>query len=285
MHFHNVSDVNFRKNFYGVTGVPYFRTMGWLASSNGSLAGHVSYVLSQDTPVAIDIDGGYDPGTRTGVFSVSATIDEALPAGTYKMYVTLTEDPVIQQGTQYDCFRQAFPSGNGTLVTFSDTYPQTVTVNGDFAMDYQNESGPYAGQWQAYDEANVRIVAWLQETSLQSKAVSQSANRFVSDLPPLTAVPGAAPAVMDLGRNYPNPFNPSTKIPVKVAETSDAVLEIVQVDGRRVTVLHEGPLEAGNHDFSWNGTDAQGNGVASGVYLARLITRAGSQSERLILLK
>ncbi len=278
-YYHNTSDNNGRRVFYGISGVPAVKVDGLYTSPN-----HVAYALGVATDCDVTITGAYDSNTRTGDYSILVTAEAELPAGTYYLYVALTQDPTVNQyGTHYDTMRQAFPNYGGTALNFTGPYPQTIQVDGSFAMDYANESGPYAGQMEAYDEPTTRLVAWAQEIS--GKKVHNSDNVFVLDLGDLTNVPDNAPAFMAMGKSYPNPFNPTTAIPVKVDEPSSALLQIVGVDGRIVATLHEGELTAGDHEFSWNGTDAQGNGVASGVYMARLITRAGVQSDRLVMLK
>jgi flagellar hook assembly protein FlgD len=64
-----------------------------------------------------------------------------------------------------------------------------------------------------------------------------------------------------------------------------ARLEIVDLRGRRVAVLHDGPLTAGRHELEWRGRDQDGVGVAGGVYLARLVTAGGSRTVKLSLAK
>jgi hypothetical protein len=279
-YWHNTSDVDGRRGFYSINGVPALKIDGFYPS-----LGYVDFSLSVATDVDVTITGLYDGGTRTGDFSVMVTAGAAPPAGTYKLFVTLTEDPTVNAyGTFYDTMRQAYPNYNGTSLTFTGPYPQTIQVDGSFGLDNLNESGPYAGQMENYVEANCRLVAWVQDITVQRK-VQNSDNVYVTELGDLTDAPANAPALMAMGANYPNPFNPTTAIPVKVAETSSALLQIVGVDGRVIRTLHSGELAAGDYEFSWNGADGEGNSVASGVYMARLITRAGVQSERLVMLK
>ncbi len=245
----------------------------------------MDYSLSVPTDVSVDITGIYDGGTRTGDYSVMVTASAAPPGGTYRLFVTLTEDPTSNQyGTFYDTMRQAYPDYEGVAIDFTGPFPQTIQVDGSFGLDYLNQSGPYAGQMESYIEANCRLVAWVQDITVQRK-VQNSDNVFVTELGDLTDAPAHAPALMAMGANYPNPFNPTTVIPVKVTETSSALLQIVGVDGRVVKTLHSGELAAGNQKFSWDGTDTDGNGVASGVYMTRLTTRAGVQSDRMVMLK
>ena len=71
--------------------------------------------------------------------------------------------------------------------------------------------------------------------------------------------------------NYPNPFNPETWIPYQLAEPAEVTLTIYGVDGRVVRRLALGHQAAGTYQSKsraayWNGRNAQGERVASGVY-------------------
>ncbi len=81
------------------------------------------------------------------------------------------------------------------------------------------------------------------------------------------------PTSFALGRNYPNPFNPSTSISFALPQQENVRLEIYGLDGRLVTVLINETLSAGNHEVTWTGRDNSGRQVASGMYFYRL--RAG----------
>jgi len=78
-----------------------------------------------------------------------------------------------------------------------------------------------------------------------------------------------------LDPNYPNPFNPKTSIPFSLERDGYVRLSIYNARGGLVTVLEDGPMEAGSHESRWAGTDSRGRSQASGVYLARLTSRGG----------
>ena len=71
--------------------------------------------------------------------------------------------------------------------------------------------------------------------------------------------------------NYPNPFNPETWIPYQLASPADVTVSIYAADGKLVRTLELGYQPAGiYHSRSraahWDGRNAQGERVASGVY-------------------
>ena len=83
------------------------------------------------------------------------------------------------------------------------------------------------------------------------------------------------PRQFSLGHNYPNPFNPTTIIPVAVPVTSEITLKIYDILGKEVKTVYQGPIDAGHHLMSWNGRNETGNAVTTGIYLYRLTTAKG----------
>jgi hypothetical protein len=96
---------------------------------------------------------------------------------------------------------------------------------------------------------------------------------------PISQVSGE-PDDFTLVGNYPNPFNPSTKIVIGVPTASYVTVEVYNLIGQKITSLHEGALESGYHTFEWDATDQ-----ASGVYLYYLKAGAHSESRKMVLLK
>ena len=88
----------------------------------------------------------------------------------------------------------------------------------------------------------------------------------------MTAVgEGTTPAGPVLLPNVPNPFNPSTTIHYRLSAAGPVALNIHDLSGRRVRRLLDGRIEAaGEHAILWDGRDASGRPLASGVYFARL---------------
>jgi len=97
---------------------------------------------------------------------------------------------------------------------------------------------------------------------------------------------GEAPGPgLALGQNYPNPFNPTTLVPYSLAADGPAELAVYDAAGRLVRVLLAGEQPAGAGTAVWDGRDAAGNAVASGIYLARLRAGGETRSRRLVLLR
>jgi hypothetical protein len=85
---------------------------------------------------------------------------------------------------------------------------------------------------------------------------------------------------------YPNPFNPSTTISYELTEAMTVTLHIFDVQGREIYSQVSEPQSAGTYEVQWNGKDANGGALNSGIYIARLEAGANySQSLKLIYLQ
>ena len=102
--------------------------------------------------------------------------------------------------------------------------------------------------------------------------------------PPTDAGP-PAPHRFQLHPNVPNPFNPATTIRFEQDRAGPVVLEIFDLSGRLVRTLVRAAREPGLHAATWDGTDAQGRRVASGVYVVRLQSGERTLSRKIVALK
>ncbi len=88
------------------------------------------------------------------------------------------------------------------------------------------------------------------------------------------------PTEYEIGKVYPNPFNPVTSIEFNVPEASTVQIAVLDAQGRMVEMLYSGNLEAGVYRTSFNG-----QGLTSGTYYARMTADGVESSARMILLK
>ena len=102
-------------------------------------------------------------------------------------------------------------------------------------------------------------------------------NRFGAfKLGPQTIV---VPEISSLSQNYPNPFNPSTTIAFDIGFmdglTQHVDLRVYNILGQEVRSLISDLYQPGQYNLEWDGMDARGAPVASGIYFARLMTDKG----------
>ncbi len=95
-----------------------------------------------------------------------------------------------------------------------------------------------------------RLIRW------QTTAVSSSENGL--------------PTEFSLAQNYPNPFNPETIIAFALPKPSRVFIRVYNLIGSEVRTLLDEPMAAGYHKIIWDGKDAAGRTVPTGVYLYKM---------------
>jgi hypothetical protein len=85
-------------------------------------------------------------------------------------------------------------------------------------------------------------------------------------------------AVMD--QNYPNPFSAGTTISYVISEQSDVVIDLYSINGRFIKRLEEDTFAPGRYDIQVNL-----NGLASGIYLYRIIANKHSETKKMVLVR
>ena len=88
-----------------------------------------------------------------------------------------------------------------------------------------------------------------------------------------------------LSQNYPNPFNPITTVSYSLPEVSHVKLIVFDMRGQEVIVLQDTKKLSGRYEVQWNGLNAAGNSVATGIYLCRFVSSDYSQTIKMLYLK
>jgi hypothetical protein len=135
-------------------------------------------------------------------------------------------------------------------------------------------------------QVNTHYEGWIEVMS-GVNVVADSLMHFKTPkrYPSLVSTGEGPPEVTYMSQNHPNPFNPTTTIPFGLAAPGAVALRIYDVGGRLVRVLVDANLGAGRYELTWNGTDLNGNKVASGVYFYRLTAPSFVETKKLILLR
>jgi len=93
-------------------------------------------------------------------------------------------------------------------------------------------------------------------------------------------------AKFHLYQNYPNPFNPGTRIAYDLPRTERVWLEVYDVMGKLIRRLISGKeLGPGRFVEYWDGTNENGEKVASGIYYSRLTVGKVSQTRKMVILQ
>lgn len=93
------------------------------------------------------------------------------------------------------------------------------------------------------------------------------------------------PNTFRLENNFPNPFNPATTIEYSLQNHADVKLSIFNMLGQKVKELVNESQAAGIHRVIWDGTDAYGNVVSTGIYLYRMQVGDLAETRKMVLIK
>ena len=96
---------------------------------------------------------------------------------------------------------------------------------------------------------------------------------------------GSTPKSYSLEQNFPNPFNPETVIGYNLASPGYVTLTVYNVIGQKIVDVVNGFESAGAKQATWNGKDANGREVQSGIYFYRLTTDNFTMTRKMMLLK
>lgn len=88
-----------------------------------------------------------------------------------------------------------------------------------------------------------------------------------------------------LGQNFPNPFNPSTRLAYSLTKAGQVRLSVYDITGREVAKLVDGYQFVGDYSVTWNSKDAVGGVLPSGVYFARIQVENEVATMKMILAK
>jgi photosystem II stability/assembly factor-like uncharacterized protein len=92
------------------------------------------------------------------------------------------------------------------------------------------------------------------------------------------------PLQYSLDQNFPNPFNPSTRIHYTVGHSGRVQLDIFNVLGQKVKTLFNGDQRIGSYSLEWNGTNDVGGKISSGIYFCRMRTEEFTATKKMIFL-
>ncbi len=97
--------------------------------------------------------------------------------------------------------------------------------------------------------------------------------------------PLSQPQRFVLNQNFPNPFNPQTRISYVLPAVRDVSFRIYDLKGREVMAWQTEDQSAGGHEMIWNGLDREGKQVPAGIYFGKLQAGEYHQSIKMLLIR
>ncbi len=182
-----------------------------------------------------------------------------------------------------------------------------IVVEGDYFQD-RYQATPFLTQSNTDSSARLYCVTGLGQTdniSVSNNIAEIEITNRSSSLQPVTVsyrawdksgdiidagkidlnIESFLPEEFSLLQNYPNPFNPNTTIRYTLPKQTKVSLSIYNIRGELVNTILSKTIEAGYHQVIWNGDNALGKSVSTGMYFYRISTPGYSETRKMILLK
>ena len=161
------------------------------------------------------------------------------------------------------------------------------TTNG--GMNWLNISRPefnYLGGIQMLNSDTVYCAGWLYFSTNRSLVIKS----FTGGLTKIINTSSITPSEFRLEQNFPNPFNPTTKIkfsipPFEGGQGGMIVLKVYDVLGKEISTLVNEKLQPGTYEVPFSINQFSDYQLPTGVYFYRLITDGYSETKKMVLLK
>lgn len=126
---------------------------------------------------------------------------------------------------------------------------------------------------------------WLKNRAKYVRTIYPNLGEYVAGFVSGISEKSNIPLEFALNQNFPNPFNPSTRIRFTIPQEGLITLSVFDLLGREAKVLYHGILPAGEHTLSWDGRNASGEAAPSGVYFCRLTQGDRQVTRKMLLLR
>lgn len=163
---------------------------------------------------------------------------------------------------------------------------EAIVLSNASAQEMDRVAYDDAGAWPISPDGtgpSLELIAPTLDNSLasswQASYVDGGTPRAANSTAPVVEA-ADSPHAFALAPAWPNPFNPSTTLAFTLSQAQAVELAVFDLAGRRVAVLAQGLRSAGTHQVVF-----QAQGLASGLYFARLQGEGRLESQRLVLVK
>ncbi len=229
------------------------------------------------------------PADDAGDDAAAEAVEEEAPAApalaTYDSawaFIVTSDIHGMETGTAYTLIAENLRTGIVATENLTSTAKRSSAVWADLNRKSVVEAGDRL-KVALYDE-NGRIVSGPFQRTVTTSDIRNaflSLQLNVGDIQPQDTL---------LAQNFPNPFNPETWIPYQLSAATEVKIDIYDVSGRLVRSLDLGWQPTGSYMTPssaayWDGKNAVGERVASGIYFYTLQTSDFAATRRMVILK
>lgn len=186
-------------------------------------------------------------------------------------------------GGPYHISGHVYINYNNPLVGLKDAIVYSKIINGFKSYSVTNNSGFYQVDSLSSGTYNLIVERIGHEIMKKSVVISNYSKDTIDITPNLTGIfndDKIIPVNYWLGNNYPNPFNPVTKISFGLPAASNTKIVIYDITGREVSEIIDRKLDAGNYSINWDARN-----FASGIYFYKLESGDYVQTKKMVLIK
>jgi hypothetical protein len=248
---------------------------------------HTGYLLNPGTYGDVRVYSYAVLKLRTGVYNFRKL---ALDKGVM-ILVDVQQGPVtvnVSNTLDFDKEEAQNAIVNGGSILFTVTTKQNTPLEFDKSSQFFGTYvAPNATVRMKWDHISFKGAICAQRIDIHKDCFFVD-HSYTGSIPKQSSMPNEDQPVVSaigLGRNYPNPFNPSTTIEFTLGAAATVTVAVYDVFGREVSVLTDGLRNAGTHTVVWNGTDAAGASMPSGTYYYRMTTGGHTESRQMTLAK
>ena len=126
---------------------------------------------------------------------------------------------------------------------------------------------------------------WLESVSLNGESEYYGPLMVTVNAAGEEPVIPVIPVETKLFSAFPNPFNPSTNLRYSMKEAGDVRIEVYNVKGQILETFNNSHNQPGYYQISWDGRDANGSLVGTGLYFYRMTSGKYTSTKKMILAK
>lgn len=235
-----------------------------------------------DTTLNLSIDAGKGPNDLKIIFPKSN--DQPLPVSLSSFSAVLTADMYVK--IAWTAESEVNHAGYNVLRASVKNLNNAIYVNSGLISD-----GTTLGTQVSYNftdidtESNTVYYYWLESVSLEG------ASEFFGPLSVTVGDGTTGPTTPDIPvftallNAYPNPFNPNTNLRYSLKEAGSVRMDIYNAKGQLVRSMNASHATPGYFSMTWDGRDASGKQVGSGVYMYRMTSGQYTAAKKMILAK